>query len=63
MQAGEEQLFSTSMGINFEMEVMNTVVSTAYCLMLPTIYGITQLRDLLMLRSGSSRDGGTCKTM
>ena len=63
MQGGEELLSSTSTEVNIQTALGIMEVSMVYYLMLPTIFGITQLRDLLMLRFGSSRDGGTCKIM
>ena len=38
-------------------------MSMVFCLMLLNIFGITQLRDLLMLRYGSFKGGGICKTI
>jgi hypothetical protein len=63
MQAGEGLLSSTSMEACIQTALGTTEEFMVFCLMSPTIFGITLLRDLLMLRYGSSRDGGTCKLM
>jgi hypothetical protein len=63
MQVGEEQPLSTSMGISFQTVLGKMEVYMVFCLMLLSIFGITQLRDSLMLRYGSFRGGGICKTI
>ena len=62
MLAGEELQLNTLMEVCIQTAHGTMEVSMVYFPMSQAIFGITQLRDLLMLRSGSSSDGGIDKT-